>query len=140
MTLVTKKRLPQFPGSVSPQNLTKTESLNPPLQTLFRKQSKDEYESERNDIDEETVVKAIEIRRKVTAEIFKEAMRRKGNFGITYSTNLVKRLDDFIDFIMIKAAAMKRMPEFEFKSFNDRAKWVIDESNVVPLIRYVRTS
>lgn len=111
------------------------------MQTLFRNQSEDEYNSENDDdFDEEMVVKAIEIRRKVTAEIFKQAMRKKGKFGITYSTNLVNRLDDFVDFVMIKAAAMKRMDEFEFLSFNDRARRVIEELNVVPLIRYIEIS
>lgn len=109
------------------------------MQTLFRNQSEDEYNSENDDdFDEEMVVKAIEIRRKVTAEIFKQAMRKKGKFGITYSTNLVNRLDDFVDFVMIKAAAMKRMDEFEFLSFNDRARRVIEELNVVPLIRWLK--
>lgn len=109
------------------------------MQTLFRNQSEDEYSSENDDdFDEEMVVKAIEIRRKVTAEIFKQAMRKKGKFGITYSTNLVNRLDDFVDFVMIKAAAMKRMDEFEFLSFNDRARRVIEELNVVPLIRWLK--
>jgi mTERF domain-containing protein len=138
LTLVTKKRIPRFPGSVFQ---TKAESLDSPLQTLFRNQSDDEYNSENDDdFDEEMVVKAIEIRRKVTAEIFKQAMRKKGKFGITYSTNLVNRLDDFVDFVMIKAAAMKRMDEFEFLSFNDRARRVIEELNVVPLIRYIEIS
>lgn len=109
------------------------------MQTLFRNQSEDEYSSENDDdFDEEMVVKAIEIRRKVTAEIFKQAMRKKGKFGITYSTNLVNRLDDFVDFVMIKAAAMKRMDEFEFLSFNDRARRVIEELNVVSLIRWLK--
>lgn len=109
------------------------------MQTLFRNKSEDEYNSENDDdFDEEMVVKAIEIRRKVTAEIFKQAMRKKGKFGITYSTNLVNRLDDFVDFVMIKAAAMKRMDEFKFLSFNDRARRVIEELNVVPLIRWLK--
>ncbi|KAG5238962.1 transcription termination factor MTERF [Salix suchowensis] len=136
LTLATKKRIPRFPGSVFP---TKAESLDSPLQTLFRNRREDEYNSENDDdFDEEMVVKAIEIRRKVTAEIFKQAMRKKGKFGITYSTNLVNRLDDFVDFIMIKAAAMKRIDEFKFLSFNDRARRVIEELNVVPHIRWLK--
>lgn len=131
MTLVTKKRIPQFPGSIFPQLPTET---NSPLQTLFQKGSEEsEYNNGRED---EMIMKALEIRRKVTAEIFKEAMRRKGKFGITYSTNLVNRLSDFIDFIMIEAAKLKRLPEFESSSFNVRAKTAIEDLNVVPLIRY----
>jgi mTERF domain-containing protein len=79
-------------------------------------------------------MRALEIRRKVTAEIFKEAMR-KGKFGITYATNLTNRLGPFIDYVMVEAAAMKRFPEFSESTFNFRAKTVIQDSNVVPLIR-----
>lgn len=133
MTLVTKKRIPQFPGSIFPQLPTET---NSPLQTLFQKGSEEsEYNNGRED---EMIMKALEIRRKVTAEIFKEAMRRKGKFGITYSTNLVNRLSDFIDFIMIEAAKLKRLPEFESSSFNVRAKTAIEDLNVVPLIRWLK--
>lgn len=78
--------------------------------------------------------RALDIRRKVTAEVFKAAMK-KGKFGITYSTNLVNRLPDFIDHVMIEAAALKRSSEFKDSTFNLRAKLVIDHSNVVPLIR-----
>lgn len=80
------------------------------------------------------IVRAIEIRRKVTAEILKEAMR-KGKFGITYIDNLVERVPAFIDWVMIEAAAMKRLPEFVESSFNVRAKAVVQDSNFVPLIR-----
>lgn len=80
-------------------------------------------------------MRALEIRRKVTLEIFKEAMR-KGKFGITYSTNLISKLSDFIDYVMIQAASMKQLPEFSSASFNARARTFIDDSGVVPLIRY----
>ena len=63
------------------------------------------------------IMRALDIRRKVTEEVFKEAVR-KGKFGITYTTNL------------------KRLPEFSNSTFNLRAKIVIDDSKVVPLIRY----
>ena len=79
-------------------------------------------------------MRAIEIRRKVTREIFLEAMR-KGKFGITYATNLVNRLTGFIDYVMIEAASMKRLPQFSHSTFNLRAKTVIEDSQVVPLIR-----
>lgn len=100
----------------------------PPLRTLFK-----EGEGEGED-EEEIIMRAIEIRRKVTREIFMEAMR-KGKFGITYVTNLVNRLTGFIDYVMIEAAAMKRLPEYEHSTFNLRAKTVIEDSQVVPLIR-----
>lgn len=83
------------------------------------------------------IMQALKIRRKVTAEVFKAAMN-KGKFGITYSTNLVNRLPEFIDHVMIEAAALKRLPEFEDSTFNLRAKVVIDDSKVVPLIRWLK--
>ncbi|KAA8545977.1 hypothetical protein F0562_020572 [Nyssa sinensis] len=129
MSLI-RKRTPQFPGSIyvtSPSDVDVNISL-PPLQRIF--------DGEPND-DDKMLMRALEIRRNVTVEIFKEAMGR-GKFGITYSTNLVSRLSDFIDHIMIEAASMKRLPEFSQSSFNVRAKTFIDNSNVVPLIRWLK--
>ncbi|XVE93208.1 hypothetical protein REPUB_Repub01dG0170800 [Reevesia pubescens] len=123
MSLVSK-RTPQFPGSIYTNSL-------PSLQSVLGTQNDD-------DEDEEVMImRALEIRRKVTAEVFKGAMK-KGKFGITYSTNLVNRLSEFIDHVMIEAAALKRLPEFEDSTFNVRAKVVIDDSNVVPLIRWLK--
>ncbi|WCJ33896.1 Mitochondrial transcription termination factor family protein [Euphorbia peplus] len=123
MALVTKKRIPQFPGSIVPIS----SSNSAPLQSLFT-----------DGEDEEMIMKALEIRRKVTAEIFKECMMRKGKFGITYSTNLVVRSGDFMDFVMIKAANLKRLSEFQDSGFKVRAKTVIEELEVVPLIRWLK--
>lgn len=81
-------------------------------------------------------MKALEIRRKVTQEVFKEAMR-KGKFGITYIENLVSRLGGFLDFVMIEAANLKRLPQYSHSTFNLRAKTVIEDSQVVQLVRYV---
>ncbi|KAL5704624.1 Transcription termination factor mterf2 [Ranunculus cassubicifolius] len=81
---------------------------------------------------------ALEIRRKVTAEVFVICMRSE-KFSITYSTNLVGVLmNEFIDHVMIEAALMKSLPEFENSSFNARAKMFIQNSNVVPLIRWLK--
>lgn len=102
----------------------------PPLNTLFQAGG----DSGDDDDDREMLMRALEIRRKVTEEIFKEAMR-KGKFGITYSTNLVGRLSVFIDHVMVEAASLKRVPEFSNSSFNVRAKTVIEDSGVVRLIR-----
>lgn len=88
-------------------------------------------------LDQEMLIKAIEIRRNVIVEIFVEAMI-KGKFGITYATNVASRVPDFIDFVMIQAASLKNLPEFSGSSFNFRVKDVIDSSNVVPLIRWLK--
>nr|AKM76449.1 embryo defective 2219 [Pelargonium x hortorum] len=128
LSLVTK-RTPQFPGSIfvqSPGDADVASSL-PPLNTLFQ-----------DDIDEDMLMRAVDIRRNVTTEILRVALMKKGKFGIRYATNLVTSLTDFIDYVMIEAAAMKRLPEFEHTSFNLRAKTVIQESEVVPLIRWLK--
>ncbi|XP_065857781.1 transcription termination factor MTERF2, chloroplastic [Euphorbia lathyris] len=132
MALVTKKRIPQFPGSIVPL----FPANGAPLQTLF--QNGEVNSDGDDDDDEEMIMKALEIRRKVTAEIFKDSMMKKGKFGITYSTNLVDRSRDFMDFIMIKAANLKSLPEFQNSSFKVRAKTVIEELEVVPLIRWLK--
>ncbi|KAL6213593.1 hypothetical protein ACLB2K_013040 [Fragaria x ananassa] len=113
------KRTPQFPGSISGDS-----SPSPLL---------------REDDDEHRMImRALEIRRKVTKEMFKEAMRTKGKFGITYATNLTETLADFIDYVMVEAAAMKRSPEFSNSTFNFRAKTVIENSEAVPCIRWLK--
>ncbi|CAL0304235.1 unnamed protein product [Lupinus luteus] len=129
-----RKRTPQFPGSIYAQSPSDPDvgSSLPPLRTLFQSTSS------HIDDDDEIIMRAIEIRRKVTEEVFKEAMMRKGKFGITYTTNLISRLQGFIDFIMIEAANMKKLPEYSHSTFNLRAKTVIEDSQVVPLIRWLK--
>ncbi|GLT30583.1 hypothetical protein SLA2020_053760 [Shorea laevis] len=119
------KRIPQFPGSIYSTSV-------PPIQSLLLSENADDEEDE-----EEMIMRALEIRRRVTQEIFKEAMR-KGKFGITYSTNLMSRIPEFIDYVMIQAAALKKLPEFQHSTFNSRVKTVIQDSNVVPLVRWLK--
>ncbi|KAL8263304.1 hypothetical protein R6Q59_024653 [Mikania micrantha] len=129
-----RNRTPQFPGSIyvqSPADISVESSL-PAIKTVFNGEIED------SDYDYEVIMRALEIRREVTLEIFKEAMR-KGKFGITYSTNLASRLfPQFIDYVMIRAASMKQLPEFANHSFNFRAKTCLEDSNVVPLIRWLK--
>ncbi|XP_008367181.1 transcription termination factor MTERF2, chloroplastic [Malus domestica] len=114
-----RKRTPQFPGSISLDSSS--------------------HDSFCDDDDEHRMImRALEIRRKVTAEILKEVMRTKGKFGITYATNLTETLTDFLDYVMVEAAAMKRSPEFSDSTFNFRAKIVIEDSEVVPCIRWLK--
>ncbi|PON57872.1 Mitochodrial transcription termination factor [Parasponia andersonii] len=136
-----RNRTPQFPGSLyvqSPGDADVATSL-PPLRTLFRDVDDGDGDgaAEDDDDDWKMIMRAIEIRRKVTAEIFMEALRR-AKFGITYSTNLVGKLGGFIDYVMVEAASLKRLPEFSNSTFNTRAKTVVQDSNVVPLIRWLK--
>lgn len=125
-----RKRTPQFPGSIyvqSPADVDVNSSL-PAIKEVFNVENND-YE---------VIMRALEIRREVTLEIFKEVMRR-GKFGITYSTNLASKLfPEFIDYVMIQAASMKQVPEFANSSFNLRVKACLESSNVVPLIRWLK--
>lgn len=131
-----RKRTPQFPGSIYVQSPTDPDvgSSLPPLSTLFQSTS---HGGDDHDDDDEMIMRALEIRRKVTEEVFKEAMI-KGKFGITYTTNLVNRLQGFIDCVMIEAANLKKLPEYSNSTFNLRAKIVIEDSQVVPLIRWLK--
>lgn len=106
------------------------------MQSVFLKGEKSISDHE-DEIDDKMLMKALEIRRKVTAEVFKEAMK-KGRFGITYSENLVSELSEFLDYVMIKAVSMKQFPEFSRSSYNDRARAFIDESELVPIIRWLK--
>lgn len=128
LSLVTR-RTPQFPGSIYAQSASDPDiaSSLPSLRNFL-----DEGESER-----EMIAKALEIRRRVTKEIIKESLVRKGRFGITYATNVTDRLGEFVDHVMIEAAALKRLPEFSETRFNIRARTVIEESNFVPLVRSI---
>ncbi|CAH8263017.1 unnamed protein product [Arabidopsis lyrata] len=134
LSLVTR-RTPQFPGSIYAQSASDADvaSSLPSLRKFLGSDGDDDGESEREMID-----KALEIRRKVTKEIIKESLVRKGRFGITYATNVTDRLGDFVDHVMIQAAALKRLPEFSESRFNLRARTVIDDSNFVPLVRWLK--
>ncbi|AEC07213.1 Transcription termination factor mitochondrial/chloroplastic [Arabidopsis suecica] len=134
LSLVTR-RTPQFPGSIYAQSASDADiaSSLPSLRNFLGSDGDDDGESER-----EMIVKALEIRRKVTKEIIKESLVRKGRFGITYATNVTDRLGDFVDHVMIQAAALKRLPEFSESRFNLRARTVIEDSNFVPLVRWLK--
>ncbi|KAL5704625.1 Transcription termination factor mterf2 [Ranunculus cassubicifolius] len=126
-----RRRTPQFSGSIYLPTSSDLSSSPPPLSRLFPQGE--------SDLDNDKMLKqALEIRRKVTAEVFVICMRSE-KFSITYSTNLVGVLmNEFIDHVMIEAALMKSLPEFENSSFNARAKMFIQNSNVVPLIRWLK--
>lgn len=122
------KPTPQFPGSIY-NNLNSTSSS--PLSAIKINDDASDYE--------EVIMRALEIRREVTLEIFKEAMMKKGKFGITYSNNLASTLfPDFIDYLMIQAATIKHLPDFANSSFNVRVKACLEASNVVPTIRWLK--
>ncbi|XP_010429091.1 PREDICTED: transcription termination factor MTERF2, chloroplastic-like [Camelina sativa] len=136
LSLVTR-RTPQFPGSIYAQSASDADvaSSLPSLRKFLGSHGDDDDDGES---EREMIVKALEIRRKVTKEIIKESLVRKGRFGITYATNVTDRLGDFVDHVMIEAAALKRLPEFSESRFNLRARTVIEDSNFVALVRWLK--
>ncbi|KAK1316033.1 hypothetical protein QJS10_CPA05g01127 [Acorus calamus] len=88
-------------------------------------------------VDDRKVERAIEIRRAVAAEVLKQALRAS-KLSITYSENLVSRLPEFVDRVIVEAAFMKREPEFCHSTFNARVKACIQRSNVVPLVKWLK--
>ncbi|KAK1293413.1 hypothetical protein QJS10_CPB17g02172 [Acorus calamus] len=90
-----------------------------------------------DDVDDRKVERAIEIRRAVAAEVLKQALRAS-KLSITYSENLVSRLPEFVDRVIVEAAFMKREPEFSHSTFNARVKACIQRSNVVPLVKWLK--
>ena len=134
LSLVTR-RTPQFPGSIYAQSASDPDIASSlPSLRKFLGSDGDEDEGE-GESEREMIAKALEIRRKVTKEIIKESLVRKGKFGITYATNVTDRLGEFVDHVMIEAAALKRLPEYSETRFNIRARTVIEDSNFVPLVR-----
>ncbi|KAI4376049.1 hypothetical protein MLD38_013847 [Melastoma candidum] len=118
----TRKRTPQFPGSLQ----------TPPFTQL------EPYRIEDGDDVEGAIAVAVDIRRKVAVDILKDEMRRPGKFGMTYAENLVARAGGFIDWAVVQAVTLKRDPEFSERSFNSRVRSVICDSGVVPLIRWLK--
>ncbi|KAK4746590.1 hypothetical protein SAY87_025627 [Trapa incisa] len=125
LSSVSPKRTPQYPGSIS---------------TYVSPFPADTYRllSDGADDEDEVIMRALKVRRKVSTEIFKETMRKKGKFGITYTENLASRVPGFIDYLMIEAAALKRLPEFSQLSFDARFRAAVEDSKVVPLIRWLK--
>nr|CAD1819558.1 unnamed protein product [Ananas comosus var. bracteatus] len=117
------RRVPRFPGSI---DFPRAEPLDPPRELRLVLGG-----------DDRVLKRALEVRRRVAAETLKDAMRA-GKLSITYSANLVSKMSDFVDRIVIEAAAKKEVPEFSHLSFNSRAKSYIQHSGVVPLIKWLK--
>ncbi|KAJ6817892.1 transcription termination factor MTERF2, chloroplastic isoform X1 [Iris pallida] len=116
------RRIPRFPGSV---DFPKPDQP-PPLIDLRALGA-----------DEGALRRALEVRRGVAGEVLKSALRAK-KLSITYSTNLVSRLEGFVDRVVVEAAAMRGVPEFAHLTFNARAKSYIESSGVVELVKWLK--
>ncbi|XP_073005832.1 transcription termination factor MTERF2, chloroplastic isoform X1 [Typha latifolia] len=117
------RRNPRFPGSI---DFPKAGRLDPPPDLRLVLGS-----------DDRVLKRALEVRRGVAAETLKVALRA-GKLSVTYSTNLVSKLSDFVDHVVIEAAALKGVPEFSHMSFNARARSYIESSGVVPLVKWLK--
>ncbi|KAG6529636.1 transcription termination factor MTERF2, chloroplastic-like [Zingiber officinale] len=123
-SLVTR-RVPRFPGSI---DFARAESPDPPPAVLRRLLL---------DSDDLALKRALEVRRGVASETLKDALRA-GRLRINYSAKIVSSLPEFIDRVVIGAAALKLMPEFAHLSFNARAKSYIQSSGVVALVKWLK--
>ncbi|KAJ0980388.1 hypothetical protein J5N97_008643 [Dioscorea zingiberensis] len=122
MSLATR-RIPRFPGAVDRPEVERLGPA-PDLRRILLG-------------DDRTLKQALEVRRGVATETLKFAFRA-GKLSIRYSDNLVSRLPDFIDRVVMGAAAMKETPELAHLSFNARAKQYIQDSGVVPLVKWLK--
>lgn len=84
--------------------------------------------------DDQALRQALEIKRGVAAEILKVSLRYN-RISINYSNNLVSKLPQFVDLVLIEAAAMKGVSEFSHLTFNARAKSYIQSSGIVALVK-----
>ncbi|KAL5972275.1 hypothetical protein ACLOJK_041530 [Asimina triloba] len=87
--------------------------------------------------DQKMLMRALQLRRSATADILKQLMRG-AKIGPTYSSNLVSRLPDFIDHVLVTSAAMKQLPEFSHSPFDARAKTIIQNSDLIPIVRWLK--
>ncbi|RRT83806.1 hypothetical protein B296_00008347 [Ensete ventricosum] len=118
------RRVPRFPGSIDFPRAGGLDLPPPDLRRVF-------------DGDDRSLKRALEVRRGVAAETLKDALRA-GKMSINYSTNLVSRLSEFVDRVVIGAATLKAVPEFAHLSFNSRAKSYIQSSCVVSLVKWLK--
>ncbi|XP_009398317.2 transcription termination factor MTERF2, chloroplastic [Musa acuminata AAA Group] len=118
------RRVPRFPGSVDFPRAGALDLPPPDLRRVF-------------DGDDRSLKRALEVRRGVAAETLKDALRA-GKMSINYTTNLVSRLTEFVDRVVIGAATLKAVPEFAHMSFNARAKSYIQRSCVVSLVKWLK--
>ncbi|XP_002981630.2 transcription termination factor MTERF2, chloroplastic [Selaginella moellendorffii] len=81
--------------------------------------------------------RSIVSKRKVAAAAMVAAMQA-AKFGPTSSNCIVGHLSHFMDTIITRAVVLKRDPSYAHLSFATRARYCIDKSRVVPLIRWLR--
>ncbi|WOL07851.1 transcription termination factor MTERF2, chloroplastic [Canna indica] len=119
------RRVPRFPGSIDFPPAGILDPVSPDLRRVLLSD------------DDLTLKRTLEVRRGVAAETLKDALRA-GKLSINYSTNLVSRLPEFMDRVVIGAAALKGVPEFAHMSFNARAKSYIQSSGIVALVKWLK--
>ncbi|XP_049935262.1 transcription termination factor MTERF2, chloroplastic-like [Nymphaea colorata] len=116
-----ESRAPVFPGSIS----------------LSRRPTIEELLPRHGGKEEKMLRQALELRRHAAREVLIASMRAS-RFSITYSTNLVSHLAEFVDGLIMEAASMKMTPQFSHSTFNSRVKACIEKCGVVPLIRWLK--
>ncbi|XP_020529398.1 transcription termination factor MTERF2, chloroplastic isoform X1 [Amborella trichopoda] len=130
---------PTFPGSVSSQRARSTTPCDGNGDLASISLSEGAETSQNNDSNMSSMVmlsQALEIRREATSQLLKEAMKA-AKFSITYSENLTSHMAGFVDHILIEAASMKNCSPSN-SPFSARVKSCLNNSGVVPLIRWLK--
>lgn len=81
--------------------------------------------------------KRLKERRVTVQQLLIEAMTAS-KMGPTYSKNVAKNMPEFIDHVMIQAAALRKQREYTNASFNFRARVYIDQSGVAKVIKWLK--
>ncbi|XP_068654300.1 transcription termination factor MTERF2, chloroplastic [Aristolochia californica] len=95
--------------------------------------------SQNEEMEDLRLRRAVDLRRTVVAGILRELMRGGATkFSKTYADNLVSRLPDFIDRVVVAAAFMKQQQDFSHSTFEVRVRAYVNSSKLIPLIRWLK--
>eukprot|EP00249_Psilotum_nudum_P005649 c19085_g1_i3 orf=381-1952(+) len=86
--------------------------------------------------EELTLKETLKQRRKCIEEILVEALRGT-NLSASFCERIASRMPEFIDRVMVKAAALKREPKLANAAFSFRVRVYIDEKGVIKVIKWL---
>ncbi|KAI5083207.1 hypothetical protein GOP47_0002950 [Adiantum capillus-veneris] len=113
-------------------NPEKITTAHEALQTLILGQNRPRL-SER----EEWLIKTLKHRREIVKELLMGSLKAV-RMRPTISRAIIKSMPDFVDLVMIKAAAMKKVPEHVNAPFSYRARLYIEQAGVGKKVRWLR--
>lgn len=83
------------------------------------------------------LARTLKERRGIVQELLMDTLKR-ARMRPTFSKNVVDCMPEFVDHIMIKAAALKKIPEHVNAPFSYRARLYIEQSQVAQTIRWLK--